>query len=705
MALEEKGSASDIDDNARSDKSGEPDAMSLAQRRARLRNSLTKQVAPPDPYAPDPYMQSQTMQSQNTPVASDPEVGDGAATTVAVSPASVPVQTPIAETTSAAAFFAPVTDTPAPSSEPAPKRSKDKEAKSTKNSIEALKEPVKEPLKEPENEPENEPVGKDKDKNTSEEIDNKDKQARKSVDKSKQKEEKAVGFGEPIASEISDATPSLASAPSFSFSAPASGSEDQNGIKGILDSIDQQLGVFSLNMALVARASTEQLEIVKSLAEVIQNQAFNEVSLSLSSLSESMSAAMEPMKAVSELVPSIDSLVSTLEANALSGIGRESQQDETAKVEKLTPEQLVMNLADQLGSGLIDPFTFKFAYMAVFPSEHPADLLRKLVDLLGTQRLNGDLFRAAYDAVQAPDPPRPVYQANAGGTGEVREVIKVVQDETVMAQIDELKQFNEEMRHRLDLREEEFSELLAAKDQEVQDKQDALDRKLEEFASRYDELAQILTQRTELLQERDAELSRRAGELAQKDSEIGQLKTQLDEIRDQTKDMVADLQKQLTKQALPEEKPRPVQSNFFEAAGASAVSSGGGSPLSQVMPQNTPINRDQQSFNDNQSQSSSGAHAAQTSGTHQPIVEEPSPEPTPQAIPRPNTSPPTTPFPGAGAGSYGSGVRAQVFEVIVRQALAGAPWREICAGPMQVNNISAEEVESEVKRRQNFLGK
>ncbi len=35
-------------------------------------------------------------------------------------------------------------------------------------------------------------------------------------------------------------------------------------------------------------------------------------------------------------------------------------------------------------------------------------------------------------------------------------------------------------------------------------------------------------------------------------------------------------------------------------------------------------------------------------------------------------------------GSYGSGVRAQVFEVIVRQALAGAPWKEICAGPMQV---------------------
>jgi hypothetical protein len=58
-----------------------------------------------------------------------------------------------------------------------------------------------------------------------------------------------------------------------------------------------------------------------------------------------------------------------------------------------------------------------------------------------------------------------------------------------------------------------------------------------------------------------------------------------------------------------------------------------------------------------------------------------------------------------GSGSYGTGVRAQVFEVIVRQALAGAPWREICAGPMQVNNISPDEVEAEVKRRQALLKK
>jgi hypothetical protein len=53
----------------------------------------------------------------------------------------------------------------------------------------------------------------------------------------------------------------------------------------------------------------------------------------------------------------------------------------------------------------------------------------------------------------------------------------------------------------------------------------------------------------------------------------------------------------------------------------------------------------------------------------------------------------------APAGAYGTGVRAQVFEVIVRQGMAGAPWREICAGPMQVNAICAADVEAEIERR------
>lgn len=51
------------------------------------------------------------------------------------------------------------------------------------------------------------------------------------------------------------------------------------------------------------------------------------------------------------------------------------------------------------------------------------------------------------------------------------------------------------------------------------------------------------------------------------------------------------------------------------------------------------------------------------------------------------------------SGRFGSAVRAQVLEVIVRQAIAGVPWREICMGPMQVNRISVQEVEEEIRRR------
>jgi len=51
------------------------------------------------------------------------------------------------------------------------------------------------------------------------------------------------------------------------------------------------------------------------------------------------------------------------------------------------------------------------------------------------------------------------------------------------------------------------------------------------------------------------------------------------------------------------------------------------------------------------------------------------------------------------------GVRKQVLEVIVRQALIGAPWQEICAGPMAANNITVEEVEAVVVERKKLQGK
>ncbi|MBI2809254.1 MAG: hypothetical protein HYX67_00270 [Candidatus Melainabacteria bacterium] len=57
----------------------------------------------------------------------------------------------------------------------------------------------------------------------------------------------------------------------------------------------------------------------------------------------------------------------------------------------------------------------------------------------------------------------------------------------------------------------------------------------------------------------------------------------------------------------------------------------------------------------------------------------------------------------AATGAYGLGVRSQVFEVIVRQAMAGAPWKEICQGPMQVNQITEAEIQAEVARRSRLV--
>jgi hypothetical protein len=51
------------------------------------------------------------------------------------------------------------------------------------------------------------------------------------------------------------------------------------------------------------------------------------------------------------------------------------------------------------------------------------------------------------------------------------------------------------------------------------------------------------------------------------------------------------------------------------------------------------------------------------------------------------------------AGSYGAGVRAQIFELAVRQALSGGAWRQTCASAMKSNNITPEEVEAEAIRR------
>jgi len=54
----------------------------------------------------------------------------------------------------------------------------------------------------------------------------------------------------------------------------------------------------------------------------------------------------------------------------------------------------------------------------------------------------------------------------------------------------------------------------------------------------------------------------------------------------------------------------------------------------------------------------------------------------------------------APSGVYGASIKQQVFEVIVRQAMAGAPWKEICKGPMIANGIDPKEIEEELSHRQ-----
>jgi len=44
-------------------------------------------------------------------------------------------------------------------------------------------------------------------------------------------------------------------------------------------------------------------------------------------------------------------------------------------------------------------------------------------------------------------------------------------------------------------------------------------------------------------------------------------------------------------------------------------------------------------------------------------------------------------------------LRQSVLEIVVKQAIAGAPWREQCRGPMEINGITEAEVEAEVTRR------
>jgi hypothetical protein len=488
----------------------------------------------------------------------------------------------------------------------------------------------------------------------------------------------------------------------------------------LLSNIDQSMSVCAMNLATLQKCASEQTEALAQLAETMRTQTFSELGLNLNSLMESLSAALEPMKAVGELVPAIDQLVSHLQ-----------DKEVASHVIKLTPEQLVMNLADQLSSGQIDPWTFKCAYMAVYPDDHPADLLHRLVDLLGTQRLSGDLFRAAYDAVQAAEePPPPVHKriAPPSNTDPSGQPVQVVQDEALLAELESLRAAQQELQRREEQREEELSNLLTSKESEM-------NARWEEFGQRHEQLTNTLRSREERLQERENELAKQAEELKAKDSENQVLKAQMEELREQTQEMVKELQKQLneTRQQQEEMKtsaPKPTPGFFDVASGQEAQTN-----LFDNAPARPLFQQQMQQPNKTQAdsgprepvpsgQASIGITPAGQPGAPIPAAPQmpipPGPQssalPSNQAIPssqsgpisaQPIPRPPAAPntYAQGSSGSYGTGVRAQVFEVIVRQALAGAPWREICAGPMQVNNISPDEVEAEVKRRQALLKK
>ncbi|MBX9942131.1 MAG: hypothetical protein K2Y32_22895 [Candidatus Obscuribacterales bacterium] len=728
MAREDKGSAAGSNQDIASGKSGEQDAGSLAARRARLRGSLSKQIAPPDPYVPSPFESGKSDSAAGK--SSDSNVGDSSAKdsiepptglddTLPLENAGPGLDLPASADISAANF--PEANLVPESGTDAVNEAFDEQTENASvdhDSVE-IESAVSEPK--PALALDSSAFSADMFSEPEPKLDNKKEKSDKNGKKDKKDSDETAAV--PVTVQV-----------------------DNSQVLELLNSLDQQIGICSVNLSQIAKAANEQLELVRNLSETVQHQAFGEIGLSLNSLSESMSAALEPMKAVGELVPSIDTLVSTI-----------ASKDEGKKEEPaLTPEQLVTSLADQLSKNLIDPWTFKCAYMAVFPSEQPADLLRKLVDLLGTQKLTGELFRAAYDAVQSAEAPRSSIAAASSSSPNVVTEIQYVPDETVIAQLDELRRANDELKARMDQRELEFSELLQSKEQEVVETQEMLNSRWEDFSNRYEQLSEMMRDRNEELikkeselakiqAEKDLEMAKVQSEIAIKDSEISQLKAQLEEMRDQTKDMVADLQRQLTstKQAMEEAArlaaPKP-QTSFFDAPAQPSNNLFSAEPSREQLftPADNPANVNLPAPNPIPAQNISqpnpaamaapnsmgavsapnsvavSANAVASSGlgsvaqtlapTPDPVVPNTTPGVSAQAIPRPQVAVPTTPLTNA-SGRHGSGVRAQVFEVIVRQALAGAPWREICAGPMQVNGISPDEVESEVKRRQALLKK
>ncbi len=482
----------------------------------------------------------------------------------------------------------------------------------------------------------------------------------------------------------------------------------------LLNNIDHALNSCADHLASLQKVAGKQIDELKVITDTLQNRTFADVSAGLNTLMESLTAAIEPMKAIGELVPVLDRLVSVTEAKEHSSVKTPA-----------TNEELAINLIHQLVAGNIDPLTFKAAYKAIFAEDDVTILVHRLGELLGGQQLSGELFQAAYQALQL-EPAK----VSTVPTTQIESVDQAYEEE---ASVDDSKEMKSELRN-LE-KEEELARQLAAKEEELESIRVQLDSQWKELVVECEELRSALQSREDILKDKESELHKKLSELAAKDSENQQLRAQMEQLRDETKAMMTDLQKQLAQQqkaqqqqAQKQEEEKSAakvskaqaqslqpQPGFFDFVGTSSQTddlfAAGAKSSPMFAHEQTPISQSEaETANVPIVEPASAKNAAPDAldGTQEiktgegfSTVQNVAAPRMPMSDKQANQS---ASFVSA-VGSYGSGVRAQVFEVIVRQALAGTQWREICAVPMQSNNISPDEVEAEVKRRQALLKK
>jgi hypothetical protein len=411
----------------------------------------------------------------------------------------------------------------------------------------------------------------------------------------------------------------------------------------LLGHIDKALSSCAGHLASLQKAANQQTEELRAIVETLQTRTANESAQKFNPFMESLTAAIEPMKAIGELVPILDRLANATEI-------------------KEEPRKDVSNAMPNQDTGL-----------------------------------------------------------------------------------------SEEEREQFLQREENLSKQLLEKEQEVEEIRSQLDGQWNELSSQCEALKMALENSAEILKEKESELNKKITDLSAKDAENLQLKAQMGELKDKTKEMMTDLQKQLAKKH-EEELARKDQEESVKKQETENLDKNMQVPLQNAQSgffdfvstgnsNNTLFNNSSPTLFNNQpngiiNDETLVANAApvlqniqpqsemnnwqkadgkpNTAGfmadnNQQTISSNSNSVLNPQAMTmsandaQANTQASAS-FVSA-VGSYGSGVRAQVFEVIVRQALAGTQWREICAVPMQSNNISPQEVETEVKRRQALLKK